>query len=69
MATSKAGRAFLIWGEVVEASGMLYILIYMLFVVDLYLKLKLIEVRMPWLLHGCSNLLCYNRFFEILIVD
>ena len=48
---------FLIWEEVVGASGMLCILIYMLFVVDLYLKMKLIEVRMPWLLHGCSNLL------------
>ena len=47
---------------------MLYILIYMLFVVDLYLKIKLIEVRMPWLLHGCGNLLYYNRFFEILFV-
>lgn len=48
---------------------MLYILIYMLFVVDLYLKMKLIEVRMPWLLHGCSKLLNYNEFFEILFVD
>ena len=33
------------WGEVVGASGMLYI--YILIVVDLYLKMKLIEVRMP----------------------
>ena len=35
------------WGEVVGASGMLYIYIYILIVVDLYLKMKLIEVRMP----------------------
>ena len=35
------------WGEVVGASGMLYIYIYILIVVDLYLKKKLIEVRMP----------------------